>query len=78
MTPEKSQSHSEILPAEQDAQANGNGNVASAAKNGELRPMWEGPVHFRLTSAEATLVLPAETPVEIDEIVVSKDSQRSP
>jgi hypothetical protein len=58
--------------------SNGNGNGQAPKSARGLAPMWQGPVHFVLASAEATMVLPAETPVDVDQVVIQQDPQSPP
>jgi hypothetical protein len=77
MSPEKAQSDLEALASDQRGESPSK-NGASSQTNGKLRPLWEGPIHFVMRSAEATMVLPPEQPVPtVDELVVRKDSEAS-
>jgi hypothetical protein len=73
MTPE---SHSSKPIAAHNGMAhngNGNGNDKGVDIDEAGPPrIWEARVHFRLASAEAAMVLPAETRVDVDEILVRK------
>lgn len=50
--------------------SNGNGEPPKSAAPA---PIWEGHVHFHLASAEATMVLPAETRLDVNDILVPKN-----
>ena len=52
--------------------ANGNGTNGTARKT--LEPMWKGPIHFVMRSAEATMPMRAEQHVEVEKIELSKSS----
>jgi len=51
---------------------NGNGNGNGGATRKGPDPMWEGPIHFVMRSAEATMPLRAEQPVDVEKIEIPK------
>ncbi len=64
----KGQSDSPAHPM--NGNGNGNGNGGATRKGPD--PMWEGPIHFVMRSAEATMPLRAEQPVDVEKIEISK------
>jgi hypothetical protein len=52
--------------------ANGNGARNGSEAHRTLKPLWEGPVHFVLRSAEATLALPVKHDVNVVDVVLQR------
>lgn len=56
----------------QSATSAANGNGANGTGRKTLDPMWKGPIHFVMRSAEATMPMRAEQHVEVEKIEISK------